>query len=739
MAELAALAQAEDPTCFAPPDTKPPPAPAMSAPAAYEHARRTYLRYLAVFHQLERCYEGIVHPQKRQDVARMLEGVLSRLCQLRAVIVKWAPFNPEVAAALKGKPLRSVPNEFTTFDDLLAELRMQPEDLELPPPRMFVGDREDELKKRDQLIAGYSILKLGVDRVLVELDHDVPEVEAASMPELAAETAVDVILRAERGRQGAQRAAALREERAAQAKALAEAMRAAARAQAAYEAALGAAGFASGDEVEGKEGEEEESNERRAALAAARAAADAAGAPKRRKHAPTGEDGEDPEDLLTPDEAATSIQRIVRGFTARRRAVRERSAELRFLGMADGPRAALKGLEQVLGGVVAGRLRSQAEHRTGLAKGLPECHKLVLEEEGPEIRDKLKAERLAWFTSQLALGNVPEDLAGFYEMKAAESAGSAPAGSDADAAAKAAAAAKGGGKEDAKGKGKGGAPEPEPEKPPVLVGPSPWARRMAELVNEFRDKWEGRDERENPAQRFDESLARMVVRPAATEELRLQVDAVLADQLANFKAAQADKKKEKKKKEKKPKEKKKKEKPLPGAKLCAGMDIDAMLAELVQNRIINNPRAASTFDSFVGGASVLGASYNAKDTASQRHPVTKHWMPADPSMAQVRESLMANAVLPLGSAAVRQELEEFCATQLIGPKMRSPRSILLFGPRGSGKTHLVEAVANASGAMVFNLSAGNTEGKFTEKDGQKKLLHMAFEVAKDKSLGPSVI
>ena len=47
----------------------------------------------------------------------------------------------------------------------------------------------------------------------------------------------------------------------------------------------------------------------------------AATAPRRVKHAPTGEDGEDPDDLLTPREAATAIQRIVRGFVARRRAV----------------------------------------------------------------------------------------------------------------------------------------------------------------------------------------------------------------------------------------------------------------------------------------------------------------------------------------------------------------------------------------------------------------------------------
>ena len=173
--------------------------------------------------------------------------------------------------------------------------------------------------------------------------------------------------------------------------------------------------------------------------------------------------------------------------------------------------------------------------------------------------------------------------------------------------------------------------------------------------------------------------------------------------------------------------------------MCAGMDIDAMLAELVQNRVVNNPSPSATFATFVGGVNAVASAYNSRDTPSQRHPVTKHWMPADPSMAQVRESLMANVVLPLGSSAVRQQLEEFCAAQLIGPRARAARAILLYGPAGTGKTHLAQAAATACGAIFFNLSAGNTEGKFTEKDGQKKLLHMAFEVAKDSSLGPAVI
>ena len=176
VAELAALAQAEDAGCFKAEGAAPGPAPPqMTAAAAYDYARRTYLRYLFAYHKLERCFEGVTHPQKRQDVARMLESVLVNLCKLRTIIVKWAPLNPQVAAALKGKPLRSVPCEQAVFDDLLAEMKLQPESLELPPPRMFVDDRADELKKRDQLIAGYMILKLGVERVLVELEEPLAE------------------------------------------------------------------------------------------------------------------------------------------------------------------------------------------------------------------------------------------------------------------------------------------------------------------------------------------------------------------------------------------------------------------------------------------------------------------------------------------------------------------------------------------------------------------------------------
>jgi hypothetical protein len=43
------------------------------------------------------------------------------------------------------------------------------------------------------------------------------------------------------------------------------------------------------------------------------------------------------------------------------------------------------------------------------------------------------------------------------------------------------------------------------------------------------------------------------------------------------------------------------------------------------------------------------------------------------------------------------------------------------------------------GALFFNLSPSNVEGKFTDKGGAAKLLHMVFTVAREPVMGPSVI
>ena len=57
------------------------------------------------------------------------------------------------------------------------------------------------------------------------------------------------------------------------------------------------------------------------------------------------------------------------------------------------------------------------------------------------------------------------------------------------------------------------------------------------------------------------------------------------------------------------------------------------------------------------------------------------------------------------------------------------KSVLLAGPRGTGKKMLVHAICSETGACMFDLSASNIAGKYPGKDGLKMLIHMVYKVS----------
>ena len=59
------------------------------------------------------------------------------------------------------------------------------------------------------------------------------------------------------------------------------------------------------------------------------------------------------------------------------------------------------------------------------------------------------------------------------------------------------------------------------------------------------------------------------------------------------------------------------------------------------------------------------------------------------------------------------------------------KSLLLAGPRGSGKRMLVHAVCNELGANMFDLSPANLAGKYPGKEGLKMLMHLILKVGHD--------
>lgn len=58
-----------------------------------------------------------------------------------------------------------------------------------------------------------------------------------------------------------------------------------------------------------------------------------------------------------------------------------------------------------------------------------------------------------------------------------------------------------------------------------------------------------------------------------------------------------------------------------------------------------------------------------------------------------------------------------------------PKTVLLYGPRGSGKTMLSRAIANEAGALFFDLSPANILGKFNETSSATKfMVESVFQV-----------
>jgi len=195
------------------------------------------------------------------------------------------------------------------------------------------------------------------------------------------------------------------------------------------------------------------------------------------------------------------------------------------------------------------------------------------------------------------------------------------------------------------------------------------------------------------------------------------------------------KRKGKKKKGKKKKGKKKKGKKLAGEKFCSHMDLDQMLSLLIDNKIVNHYKPHKMAD-FIGEFNYLGSSYNENPDNKDAH--TGVWIPQDPSEPQLRQSLTEYAILPLGEPDVKDHL-----AKMPDKDKADVRSILLYGPKNSGKTMLVQAICNHTGALLCNLSPSNIEGKFVKggslKNEAAKLIHMVFYVAANKTMAPVVI
>ncbi|XP_026125142.1 dynein regulatory complex protein 11 isoform X2 [Carassius auratus] len=139
-----------------------------------------YVRYVQIFRQLEEAYDQSVHPQKRRVIRQVLDSVMGRVLEL------------------KNEMVEKEFSEYHYMDDIIQDLKLTPEDLEIPVPRYFIWERNKVLQDRERMFAA----------ILNQMDvTEKPPV----MRMLTLERAIKIIQVAERARQGRLRAKFMRE------------------------------------------------------------------------------------------------------------------------------------------------------------------------------------------------------------------------------------------------------------------------------------------------------------------------------------------------------------------------------------------------------------------------------------------------------------------------------------------------------------------------------------------------
>lgn len=589
-----------------------------------------YIKYIQIFRKLERCYDSMVHPQKRRDVKKLLELVIVRVIELKHELIQC---NPRV----KKFPEYPQAREYIHLVDILVDLKLSTSVVDIPIPRYFTEDNQRLLEGRNELIAGYMMAYFNTKTIHLPTPSNLAQESVV----LSVDQAIEIIQKYERGRQGILRALKFKEIR---------------------------------------------DSEKRTSIPF---------------------DADRPEKEIPDDLAATSIQRFSRGVNSRKAALIERENELKFLGMTyreDG----VELLREAAAVDYRKNKQEQAENKAQYERGLREVREVMVEEEGPDIKERLREERTFWITDQIAQGRFPSSLNDFGK----------PVQIEADTKAEE--------KESKTGKDKKGAKDDKKKaaKAEVAVAEpkeegSQLLSDMHKMVSMFEEVWQDRDESDNFHQSHDLALVKDEIMPNVMDELREQVDALLTANLEKIARQlnpkfKAEKKKDKKGKGKKSKGKKGKEKTvkLPGDKIpeVKEMDLHQMLSILINHELLVFPRNIK-LPSLIGDINFIDK-------------------PEDPSIAQIRQNLTEYCILPNGSDDIKSRLQT------------NVRSVMLYGPAGAGKTHAVEAVANELGAMLIHIDPekiNKLRNVFPGKQGATKLVHMIFMVARHPVYQPGTL
>ncbi|XP_067994168.1 dynein regulatory complex protein 11 isoform X2 [Melanerpes formicivorus] len=386
----------------------------------------------------------------------------------------------------------------------------------------------------------------------------------------------------------------------------------------------------------------------------------------------------------SPDDAATCIQKVWRGYNQRQKTQKMREEEMIFLGMTLPPHLMATSNSQMHARQV-NTLQSEVQERH---EEVPIKDKLR-EMEGLHMKETLQDQigqcfiesrhivgRFPDYPTEKAGGSkalftdkTPEEiLAELAEKKMMELQKKAQKGKN----------------EARKEKPKEKASQKTGSKPPVeeegwKMAPSNFLSIMEEGNRQYKVFWQNREKGWDFHQDHDPELIKAEKREEVEEEIRVQVDELMQQKLMNLKLIVDGEKSHKQKKGKKSEKEK---------KTTTKKKINEMEEDLTPDRTIDS----------------------------------------------LYEELVENGLV---IKAQTVNLSDYVGSQIVHEKAPLVKALLLAGPAGVGKKMLVHAICTETGANLFNLSASNIAGKYPGKTGLQMMLHMVLKVARQ--LQPSVL
>ncbi len=102
--------------------------------AAFQTVATLFIQYNQILQHIERCYDQIVHPQKRLLLRRVLDGMIGRILELKKEMVDLEC------------------SEYQYFEDVLSDLKLTPTDATITIPKYYAVDAAKIIKDRQTFI-----------------------------------------------------------------------------------------------------------------------------------------------------------------------------------------------------------------------------------------------------------------------------------------------------------------------------------------------------------------------------------------------------------------------------------------------------------------------------------------------------------------------------------------------------------------------------------------------------------